>query len=46
VKWFNDVKGYGFITAVDGIDSFCHHTAIQQTGFRSLREGKPSSSTW
>ena len=41
VKWFNDEKGFGFITREDGEkDVFCHHTAIQGTGFRSLSEGQ------
>ncbi len=41
VKWFNDAKGYGFITPEDGSkDVFVHHTAIQANGFRSLQEGQ------
>ena len=40
VKWFNDDMGFGFITRDDGgKDVFCHHTAIQGTGHKTLREG-------
>jgi CspA family cold shock protein len=41
VKWFNDQKGYGFITPDGGgRDLFVHHTAIQAEGFRTLSEGQ------
>ncbi len=39
VKWFNDSKGFGFITAEDNSDVFVHHTSIQGNGFKSLAEG-------
>lgn len=41
VKWFNDQKGYGFITPEDGSpDVFVHHTAVQGEGFRTLSENQ------
>jgi CspA family cold shock protein len=39
VKWFNNTKGFGFITAEDGTDVFVHHSDVQGEGFKSLDEG-------
>jgi cold shock protein len=40
VKWFNDAKGYGFISRQSGDDVFVHFSAIRSNGFRSLQEGQ------
>jgi CspA family cold shock protein len=40
VKWFNDEKGFGFITAEDGTDVFAHFSEIQKDGFKKLVEGE------
>jgi len=39
VKWFNESKGFGFISTEDGDDVFAHYTAIQGNGFKTLSEG-------
>ena len=43
VKWFNESKGFGFITAEDGADVFVHFSAIQDKGFKTLAEGQAVS---
>ena len=43
VKWFNDAKGYGFITVENGPDVFVHHSSILGEGFKSLAEGQKVS---
>ena len=40
VKWFDDKKGYGFITVEDGKDAFVHHSNIEGEGFKTLAEGQ------
>lgn len=45
VKWFNDAKGYGFITPESGQDLFVHFRSIMGNGFRTLKEGQKVSFT-
>jgi CspA family cold shock protein len=40
VKWFNNDKGYGFLSQENGVDVFVHHSVIQSDGFRTLTEGQ------
>lgn len=39
IKWFNDAKGYGFVSRQDAPDAFLHYTALDGPGFRSVKEG-------
>lgn len=45
VKWFNDAKGFGFISRATGSDVFVHFRSIQSSGFKSLQEGQKVSFT-
>ena len=46
VKWFNDAKGYGFITHADGRDVFVHYSSIEGDGFRTLNQGQEVEYEW
>lgn len=46
VKWFNDAKGYGFITHADGRDVFVHYSSIEGDGFRTLNPGQEVEYEW
>ena len=46
VKWFNNQKGYGFITAEDGHDVFVHYSGLNMEGFKSLEEGAAVESSF
>jgi CspA family cold shock protein len=41
VAWFNNAKGYGFLSYEGGADVFCHYSAIQKDGYKTLKEGDP-----
>ena len=41
VVWFNNAKGFGFLSRPDGPDVFCHFSSIESDGYRSLKEGEP-----
>ena len=41
VRWFNNAKGYGFLGHDGGADVFVHYSAIETTGYKSLKEGEP-----
>jgi CspA family cold shock protein len=43
VKWFNEAKGYGFITSEESGDIFVHYSSIQSNGFKTLAEGQAVS---
>ena len=41
VAWFNNAKGFGFLSRENGPDVFCHFSSIQTDGYKSLKEGEP-----